>query len=247
MLSTRLFTPANSLFRGIRAAPIASQRFFSVTNFCQNEETPKTPEAEQVEQVEEVEEVAEVEPINLSRRRRKFHEWANGTGAKYSRPAKGTTNYLGTSNPFPNNPLFQPRPPLSDARRQEIYNAYETDPENWTIRKLATKYNGVALQKKFTKGMEQLMGVDKSFDALKEPLVDIFPTVGKPKFKTLKEDATFGPEDAAKALDRISFKDLERIVIESEHAELSARKSRNISESDKTTKRTKFVIVDTSS
>lgn len=95
--------------------------------------------------------------------------------------------------------------------------------------------------------MEQLLGVDKSVDLLKEPLVDIFPTVGKPKFKTLKEDATFGPNDAAKALGRVTFKDLERIVIESEHAELSVPKSRNISGSDKTTKRTKFIIVDTSS
>lgn len=43
--------------------------------------------------------------------------------------------------PFPNNPLFQPRPPLSDALRQEVYEAFVSDPETWTVRKLATKYN----------------------------------------------------------------------------------------------------------
>lgn len=95
MQSTRLFAPATALFRGIRVAPFitTNQRFFSVTNLRQNEETPKTPEAEEIVEVEE-----EVEPIKLSRRRRRFHEWVQGSGAKYSRPAKGTTNYLGTSN-----------------------------------------------------------------------------------------------------------------------------------------------------
>ncbi|KAG2213363.1 hypothetical protein INT47_009036 [Mucor saturninus] len=270
MQSTRLFAPASILFKGIRAAPITttSQRFFSLTTACQNEET-KTPEAA-VEQAVEAEAVVEeeVEPINLSRRRRRFHEWAHGSGAKYSRPAKGTTNYLGTSNPFPNNPLFQPRPPLSDVRRQEIYNAFESDPETWSVRKLATKYgvslkrieailtlkasekememNGIPLQKKFAKGMEQLMGVDKTVELLKEPLIDIFPSVGKPKFKTLKEDATFAPEDAAKVLGRIPFKDLERRVIESKQAEYTLPTPKNITSASETTKRTKFVIVDTS-
>lgn len=98
MQSTRLFAPATSLFKGIRVAPITtSQRFFSLTTSCQNEET-KTPEAEQTIEAEVVVEEEEADPINLSRRRRRFHEWAHGSGAKYSRPAKGTTNYLGTTN-----------------------------------------------------------------------------------------------------------------------------------------------------
>lgn len=92
------------------------------------------------------------------------------------------------------------------------------------------------------------MGVDKTIELLKEPLIDIFPTVGKPKFKTLKEDATFGPEDAAKALGRIPFKDLEKRVIESEQAEFSLpTPSTNADASKSTAKRNKFVIVDTSS
>jgi hypothetical protein len=96
--------------------------------------------------------------------------------------------------------------------------------------------------------MEQLMGVDKTIELLREPLIDIFPSVGKPKFKTLKEDESFGPEDAAKALGRIPFKDLERRVIESEQAEFSLpTPSASTGETKTTTKRNKFVIVDTSS
>lgn len=90
------------------------------------------------------------------------------------------------------------------------------------------------------------MGVDKTFELLKEPLVDIFPSVGKPKFKTLKEDATFAPEDAAKVLGRIPFKDLEKLVISSKQDEYTLPTPKNITTADKATKRTKFVIVDTS-
>jgi hypothetical protein len=104
MQSTRLFAPVTGLFKGLVRTPVTApvfgttgQRFFSFTSSCQNEDTTKTPEATEVvaEETEVVEE--EAEPIKLSRRRRRFHEWANGSGAKYSRPAKGTTNYLGTS------------------------------------------------------------------------------------------------------------------------------------------------------
>lgn len=93
--------------------------------------------------------------------------------------------------------------------------------------------------------MEQLMGVDQALELLKEPLIDVFPPVGKPRFKTLKEDATFTPEDAAKTLNRLPFKDLEKRVIESEQAEFALPTLSK--KEDITTKRTKFVIVDTSS
>ncbi|KAI9478149.1 MAG: eukaryotic mitochondrial regulator protein-domain-containing protein [Benjaminiella poitrasii] len=274
MQSIRLFTSTKGLYKNatksLNVTPVfgaTGQRYLSSTpRCCEEEKTPETPVEEVATAVEE-----EPEPVKLSRRRRRFHEWVNGTGAKYSRPAKGTTNYLG-STPFPNNPLFQPRPPLSDARRQEIYDTFTSDPENWTVRKLATKYgislkrveavlklkasekelemNGFALQKKFNKGMEQLMGVDHTMDLLKEPLIDIFPNVGKPKFKTLNEDASFSPEDAAKVLNRIPFKDLEKRVVESEQAEFVLSTNTSVSSSTATTtytKRSKFVIVDTSS
>lgn len=63
---------------------------FSLSTSCREEE--KTPETTEEAVVEE-----EAEPIKMSRRRRRFHDWVNGAGAKYSRPSKGTTNYLGSS------------------------------------------------------------------------------------------------------------------------------------------------------
>ncbi|KAI7905942.1 eukaryotic mitochondrial regulator protein-domain-containing protein [Cokeromyces recurvatus] len=281
MQLVRLSTLTSGLYKGItrtsNVTPVfgtTSQRCFSLTALCHEEEkTPetteeeKTPETAEEEQTTVVEE--ESEPIKFSRRRRKFHEWVNGEGAKYRRPAKGTTNYLGET-PFPTNPLFKPRPPLSDARRQEIYDAFISDPKTWTVRQLATKYglslkrveailklksaekelemNGFALQKKFNKGMEQLMGVDHTMELLKEPLIDVFTNIGKPKFKTLKEDASFSPEDAAKELKSIPFRDLEKRIIESEQAEFTLSTTSSASSTATTnTKRSKFLIVDTSS
>ncbi|CEP07713.1 hypothetical protein [Parasitella parasitica] len=280
MHTTRLFAPAAGLFKGlarthiqISTIGISGQRHFSNTFQTRNEEPTKTPDnVEAATEEEVIEAVEEAEPVKLSRRRRAFHEWVNGNGSKYSRPAKGTTNYLDASKPFPNNPLFQPRPPLSDARRQEIYDAFIADPEEWSVRKLATKFgvslkrieailtlkasekemekNGMALQKKFNKGMEQLMGVDQAIESLKEPLIDIFPAVGKPRFKTLKEDASFSPKDAADVLGRIPFKDLEKLVIASEQAEftLPSSSATSVTSNDhRPTRHGKFVIVDTSS
>ncbi|KAI8639393.1 hypothetical protein BD408DRAFT_350120 [Parasitella parasitica] len=249
MQTTRLFAPAAGLFKGLAKAHtqtsaigISGQRLFSITFQTRNEDTIKTPEAVEAAAGEDViEEVEEAEPVKLSRRRRAFHDWANGNGSKYSRPSKGTTNYLDSSKPFPNNPLFQPGTPLSDTRRQEIYDAFIADPEEWS---------GIALQRKFNKGMEQLMGIDQAIESLKEPLIDIFPAVGKPRFKTLQEDASFSPKDAADVLGRIPFKDLERRVIASEQAEFtlpSPPTTLEASNENKPTKRRKFVIVDTSS
>ncbi|KAI8990037.1 hypothetical protein BDB01DRAFT_717827 [Pilobolus umbonatus] len=233
MLSSRL-SPFSGLIRNNISvgAVYSNQRLFSFTSYCRDEETTKTPESE--ESVAETA-VEEVEPVKLSRRRRRFHEWANGSGKKYSRPAQGTTNYLGIT-PFPNNPLFQPRPPLSDITRQEIYNAFTSDPDTWT---------GIPLQKKFAKGMEQLLGVDQTGESFKEPLIDVDLNVTKPKFKTLEEDASFGPTDAAKVLNRLPFKDLERRIIESEQAEFSLP-LQSIAPKESTPRRGKFVIVDTS-
>ncbi|KAI9019409.1 eukaryotic mitochondrial regulator protein-domain-containing protein [Phycomyces nitens] len=263
---------ATSLVQGITTpltartgAAWASQRLFSNTAQCYNDEptkaTEETPESEAAPVVEE-------EPLKTSRRRRRFHDWVRGQGARFTRPALGTTNYLGPT-PFPNNPLFQPRPPLTDARRQEIYDVYVSDPENWTIRKLATKFglslkrvdailklkdaekemsaNGIALQRKFAKSMEQLMGADMAQSSLNEPLVDVFPNVGKPKFKTIEEDAVFAPEDAAKALNRKVFKELENQAIQREEREFASQSAiRATPEPKSHTKRSTFVIVDTS-
>ncbi|RCH83125.1 hypothetical protein CU098_007404 [Rhizopus stolonifer] len=242
-----------------------SQRYFSLSAQRLNEKgTSKIPETETIEPVENIEPI-EAEPIKISRRRRKFHKWMETQGHKYSRPSEGTTNYLAIS-PFPNNPLFQPRPPLSDATKQQMYDAFASDSQKWTVRKLASKHgvslkrveailklksfekemetNGIVLQRKFAKGMENLMGVDKTIELLRESLADVFPNVSKPKFKTLPEDSTFGPKDAAKVLNRMPFKDLERRAIELEQAEFTLPKSFTNEETIRKTK--KFIITDIS-
>ncbi|KAI9492388.1 eukaryotic mitochondrial regulator protein-domain-containing protein [Zychaea mexicana] len=265
---SRLIRPA--IFRAqptVFAAPrVENQRLFSCTSRRWNEEKPEaTAAADEVPQEEQ--QTEEPEPVKLSRRRRRFHEWAReGGGARFARPSQGTTNYLSTT-PFPSNPLFQPRPPLTDAARQEIYDTFTENPEDWSIRKLATKYgismrrveavlklkeaekelemNGVALQKKFAKGMEKLMGADQSVTPLIEPLVDIFPKVKKPTFSLVEEDAAFTEQDAAKALNRQPYKVLEERAIAREEAKFANTRS-NASQAPTNSKKKTFVIVDTS-
>ncbi|KAI8149553.1 eukaryotic mitochondrial regulator protein-domain-containing protein [Fennellomyces sp. T-0311] len=263
-MSRLLIRPA--LFRVQPASLVApraeSQRLFSCTSRRWNEEKSETGEAAP----EEEQQTEEPEPVKLSRRRRRFHEWVREDGARFARPSQGTTNYLG-STPFPSNPLFQPRPPLTDAVRQEIYDTYAESPEDWSIRKLATKFNismrrveavlklkeaekememnGVPLQKKYAKGMEKLMGADQSVTPLIEPLVDIFPRVKKPTFKLVEEDAAFTEKDAAKALNRQPYRVLEERAIAREEAKF-ANARQNVQNAPTETKTKKFVIVDTS-
>lgn len=122
-----------------RTAPFAF-RSFNATAFVADEKEPETPEASGEQASSTETETAEIEPIKLSRRRRKFHEWANGEGKRYKEASQGTKNYLGQS-PFPMNPLFKPVLPLSNAIREKIFQQYTSDPTTWTVRKLATEHN----------------------------------------------------------------------------------------------------------
>ena len=78
----------------------ASQRFFSCTTQRWNEDQQQQPPADQQQGEETTAAVEEeqAEPIKLSRRRRRFHDWVkDGSGARFVRPSQGTTNYLGSS------------------------------------------------------------------------------------------------------------------------------------------------------
>lgn len=75
---------------------VNSQRSFSCTAQRWNEEKQEVGGEEAAAAVEEEAE-QQAEPVKLSRRRRRFHEWVQGSGAKFIRPADGTTNYLGTT------------------------------------------------------------------------------------------------------------------------------------------------------
>ncbi|KAG2226153.1 hypothetical protein INT45_003298 [Circinella minor] len=262
-----------TLFRvqpSVLATPrVESQRLFSCTSRRWNEEKPADTTASTTEETpqEEQQTEEEPEPIKLSSRRRQFHAWVReGGGARFVRPSQGTTNYLGAT-PFPSNPLFQPRPPLTDAARQEIYDTYTENPEDWSSRKLATKFgismrrveavlklkeaekqmemDGVPIQKKFTKGIEKLMGADQSITPLTEPLVDIFPKVKKPTFKSVDEDVDFTEQDAAKTLNRQPYRVLEERAIAREEAKFANSRA-NKSEARTDSKKKTFVIVDTS-
>lgn len=213
-----------------RTAPFAF-RSFNATAFVADEKEPETPEASGEQASSTETETAEIEPIKLSRRRRKFHEWANGEGKRYKEASQGTKNYLGQS-PFPMNPLFKPVLPLSNAIREKIFQQYTSDPTTWTVRKLATEHNislrrvdailklkaqekqmesqGIPLQSKYLKGMEKLIGVQQSDRNLTEPLIQIQPEVKKPKYQILDEDSDFTPEDAAKVLNRKAFSEVQK-------------------------------------
>lgn len=83
--------------------------------------------------------------------------------------------------PFPLNPSFRPPTPLSDARRQHIFDHFMVDPKANTVRALATRHGisikrvdailrlkgleaswkeeGKELQTEFCSGMESILGV----------------------------------------------------------------------------------------
>lgn len=137
------------------------------------------------------------------------------------------------------NPLFKPTPPMSNHAKEEIYKLHRSDTTKWTPRQLGTKYNisikrveailrlkhlekemvasGFVAQENFTRGMEQLMGVkNERSAAIVEPLTDILPQVGSPKFEAVNEDKTFTAEDAANVLKRRPLAEIKANLLEQE-------------------------------
>lgn len=137
------------------------------------------------------------------------------------------------------NPLFKPTPPISNAAKEEIYKLHRSDSTKHTPRQLGTTYNisikrveailrmkhlekemiaeGFVAQENFTKGMEQLMGVKAvRSEAITEPLVDILPQVGSPKFEAVDEDKAFTAVDAAKVLKRRPLAEIKSRMLEEE-------------------------------
>ncbi|KAJ3301592.1 hypothetical protein HDU93_006821, partial [Gonapodya sp. JEL0774] len=43
--------------------------------------------------------------------------------------------------PFPLNPFFVAVPPVSNAVREEIFQLYESNPQDWSPRKLGVKFS----------------------------------------------------------------------------------------------------------
>ncbi|TDL28154.1 hypothetical protein BD410DRAFT_347906 [Rickenella mellea] len=68
--------------------------------------------------------------------------WLHGEGLKYRDPRRGP-NWLGTDVPFPLNPSFSPRPPLSDKTKNAIYHSFM---RGSTLRWLSSAY-GISLKR----------------------------------------------------------------------------------------------------
>ncbi|KAJ3009929.1 UNVERIFIED_CONTAM: hypothetical protein HDU68_002415 [Siphonaria sp. JEL0065] len=155
----------------------------------------------------------------------KFAEkWLRSEGLKYKNQPQA--KFIGPKGtPFPMNPLFKPVPPLSDATRQEIFDAYISNPEAESPLKLATRF-GIsiarvqavlrlkALQKKMeqtnkpiqvqlTHHMERLLRVDSTgCNNITEPLRILPSERLKPLFQFIDEADAISPEDAAALLEK---------------------------------------------
>ncbi|KAF9393844.1 hypothetical protein CPC16_000971 [Podila verticillata] len=237
-LLTRALGSAKATLRAPLITPtsVTSQRLFHSTRLSLNEDKPTTEGEEGAVTSEE----SEGAPVNkkLPFRRRKFHQWLQGEGSRFATPSFSGPNYIGES-PFPMNPLFKPTPPMSNHAKEEIYHLHRSDTTKWTPRQLGTKYNisikrveailrlkhlekemvasGFVAQENFTKGMEQLMGVkNERSAAIVEPLTDILPQVGSPKFEAVNEDKTFTAEDAANVLKRRPLAEIKASLLEQE-------------------------------
>ncbi|KAF9977391.1 hypothetical protein BGZ73_006138 [Actinomortierella ambigua] len=230
-----------TLRNGMQTARPAMARSIHTSPFAFDKET--TPEGQEPAATEEAsaEEGAAVEtPVQrkMPFRRRKFVKWAESEGLAYENPSFAGPKYI-SETPFPMNPLFKPAPPISNSTKDEIYKLHRSDTNKWTPRQLGSKYNisikrveailrlkhleqemvkeGFIPQTKFTQGMEQLLGVRKERAAIyAEPLVDVLPQVGAPKFEAIDEEANFTAADAARVLKRRPLAEIKERLLEEE-------------------------------
>ncbi|PVV04090.1 hypothetical protein BB560_001410 [Smittium megazygosporum] len=164
---------------------------------------------------------------------RRANAWLNREGARFKNVVPGSTNYVGGKVPFPLNPYFRPSPPMSDELKDRIYHRYLSDPFRNTPHFLGRVYKisykrveailklkaieatmldkGNALQKKFQKGMENVLGVpDPNKATFYEPFKVSPFKIKNPLFKTINEFEEFTPEDAAKELNKEPFAEIEK-------------------------------------
>ncbi|PVU97285.1 hypothetical protein BB561_000619 [Smittium simulii] len=158
-------------------------------------------------------------------------DWLQGEGSAYKEAKMGETNFLKNRCPFPANPYFQPKPPMSDLLKNRIYKDYLFNPRINTPRVLGGKYktsikrieailklkaienqqesNGKVLQKKFNKGMEGMLGVITNLNVNQfEPISTPTYKVGDPLVRSVTEFEGFTSKDAAEVLGRKNFEDV---------------------------------------
>ncbi|KAI7824156.1 hypothetical protein BC939DRAFT_396865 [Gamsiella multidivaricata] len=219
-LATRALWSLKTIKAPVTSAPVltSSQRLLHTSCSVSNEEKTEDNNADtktaaagaegDSAEGDSAEEAGAVASTKLPYRRRNFHQWLQKGGARFATPSFSGPNFVGDV-PFPMNPLFKPTPPISNLAKEEIYKFHCSDSTKWTPRFVA--------QEKFTKGMEQLMGVKAERSAaIVEPLTDILPQVGSPKFEALDEDQEFTAEDAAKVLKRRPLAEIKARQLEEE-------------------------------
>ncbi|KAI8325417.1 hypothetical protein GQ54DRAFT_295456 [Martensiomyces pterosporus] len=170
-------------------------------------------------------------PTGIPGRLMGYKRWLRLQGGAFKSVQPGKTNYVGGRDiPFPLNPAFRPRAPVSDATREAIYKDYLADPLSNTPRVLGEKY-GISIrrveailklkaiehhmveyeqgvsQKKLTAGMESMLGV-ASTRAVKERLVQEVTRVSGPRFHAVPEGTPFTAADAAEILGRKPYQQI---------------------------------------
>ncbi|KAJ2809123.1 hypothetical protein H4R20_000363 [Coemansia guatemalensis] len=161
-----------------------------------------------------------------------FKQWLKTEGVRFKKAIPHAVHYIEPGRrPFPLNPAFRPRSPLTDQLKEAIYKKYLEDPLRNTPRVLGdnykvsikrieailklkaieyhmVKHEGFVPQKKFTNGMESIMGVQKGVSVLKEVLVPTIPRISSPRFYAVPEGTSFNAEDAAEILGRKPYQEI---------------------------------------
>ncbi|KAG8877612.1 hypothetical protein FRB97_003241 [Tulasnella sp. 331] len=75
-----------------------------------------------------------------------FEAWLSKIGSQFKDPLPGRPNWLGVTCPFPMNPSFKPRAPISDVQRQIIFDAHAEDQNLNSIRVLSERF-GISLKR----------------------------------------------------------------------------------------------------
>ncbi|KAJ2850358.1 hypothetical protein IWW36_001975 [Coemansia brasiliensis] len=159
-----------------------------------------------------------------------FNGWLKTEGAAFKDMRAGNVNYVGVKYPFPLNPFFRPRPPVSDSIKEAIYSNYLKDPVKVTPRFLADKY-GISIKRveaiiklkaiehhqiahkeivpqvNLTKGMESMLGVNSKHTSKEKAIVEI-TSVSGPRFQAVPEGETFKAVEAAEVLGRQPYQQI---------------------------------------
>lgn len=148
---------------------------------------------------------------------------------------KLTPRFFAKDNqPFPMNPFFKPKPPLSDDTRTEMFKLYKGDPEKWTPRALADAF-GISIlrteailrlkaiqhnqaqgliQSHYSYKMDYALGAEtvtlSDTNPRREPIRETTLNPISPFLQFLEEEDSFTPNDAAILLQQNPFENITR-------------------------------------